>query len=135
MIVRDKIDSPCLRVQSVYSLFIMENGYIQLTLGGPEIKCLLQEGMSVKGSLLAKPLELAHPDTSLAWRTLCTVYLSSGHSPHVGCCGTCSRTGTDEMPTSLRYKSARVSESTQPSQILYGDTVPLALHSSTKVVK
>ena len=73
MIVRDKIDSPCLRVQSVYSLFIMENGYIQLTLGGPEIKCLLQEGMSVKGSLLAKPLELAHPDTSLAWRTLCTV--------------------------------------------------------------
>ena len=32
----------------------MENGCIQLTQGGPEIKYLLQEGMSRKGSLLAK---------------------------------------------------------------------------------
>jgi hypothetical protein len=36
-------------------LFIVENGGIQLTQGGSEIKYLLQEGMSGKESLLAKP--------------------------------------------------------------------------------
>ena len=46
----------------------MENGFISTPQGGPEIKYLLQEGMSGKGSLLAKP---SGPlDTSLAWRTL-----------------------------------------------------------------
>jgi hypothetical protein len=33
----------------------MENGCNPLPQGGPEIKYLLQEGMSDKGSLLAKP--------------------------------------------------------------------------------
>ena len=32
----------------------MENGFISTPQGGPEIKYLLQEGMSGKGSLLAK---------------------------------------------------------------------------------
>jgi hypothetical protein len=43
-------DSPCPNC-----LFIVENGNIQLTQGGPEIKYVLQEGMSGKGNLLAKP--------------------------------------------------------------------------------
>jgi hypothetical protein len=36
--------------------------------GGPEITCLLQGGISEKGSLLAKPL--GPLSTSIAWRTL-----------------------------------------------------------------
>jgi hypothetical protein len=47
-------------------LLIMEKWCIQLTQGGPEIKYLLQEGMSGKGSLLAKPSGPAHLGTSLA---------------------------------------------------------------------
>lgn len=48
--------------------FIIENGCIPPPQGGPEIKYLLQGGMSRKGCLLAKP---SGPlDTSLAWRTL-----------------------------------------------------------------
>jgi hypothetical protein len=53
MAVLDKRQT--LLVQTAYSLFIVENGYIPLTQGGPEIKYLLQEEMSRKGSLLAKP--------------------------------------------------------------------------------
>jgi hypothetical protein len=42
-------------------LLAMENGCIKRTQGGPEIKSLLQEEMSWKGSLLAKPSGPAHP--------------------------------------------------------------------------
>ena len=46
----------------------MENRCLQPPQGGPEIKYLLQEGMSGKGFLLAKP---SGPlDTASAWRTL-----------------------------------------------------------------
>lgn len=44
-----------LLVHTVYSLFIVEDGCMQLTQGGPEIKYISHKGMSVKGSLLAKP--------------------------------------------------------------------------------
>jgi hypothetical protein len=63
-------DSPCF--QTVYWLFIMENGCMPTSQLGPEIKYLLQERMSGKGSLLAKP---SGPlGTSLAWRILFWVY-------------------------------------------------------------
>ena len=55
----------------------MENGCISIPEGGPEIKYLLQGGMSEKGSLLAKhsgPL-----GTSLVWRTLFWAYMTIGH--------------------------------------------------------
>jgi hypothetical protein len=65
-VVLDERDSPWL--QTVYCLVTMENGCIPPSQGGPEIKYLLQEGMSGKGSSLAKPSEPL--DTSLAWRTL-----------------------------------------------------------------
>lgn len=29
-------------------LLIVENGYVQLTQGGPEVKCLLQEGLDTE---------------------------------------------------------------------------------------
>ena len=60
----DERDSPCLSKLFIHG----RKECIQLTQGGPEIKYLLQEGMSGKGSLLAKP---SGPlGTSLAWRTL-----------------------------------------------------------------
>ena len=53
--------------QTVYWLFFVENGCIPPSQGGP-FKYLLQEGMSGKRHLLAKP---SGPlGTSLAWRTL-----------------------------------------------------------------
>jgi hypothetical protein len=48
--------------------FIVKNGCVPTSQGGPEIKYLLQGGMSRKWSLLAKPSGLL--GTSLAWRTL-----------------------------------------------------------------
>lgn len=54
--------------QSVYWLFITENGSIPRPQGRQEIKCILQGVISGKGSLFAKPsgpLEI-----SLVWRTL-----------------------------------------------------------------
>lgn len=42
-------------VHIVYSLFIVENGCIPLPQGEPEIKYLLQEGLSGKGTLLVEP--------------------------------------------------------------------------------
>jgi hypothetical protein len=48
----------------------MENEGIPPLQGRTEIKYLLQEGMSRKGSLLAKLSGLTYLDTSLAWRTL-----------------------------------------------------------------
>lgn len=60
-------------VQSVCLLFIMGNGCIWFTEGGSKIKYFLQEGMLGGGSFLAKPLEPAHLDTSLACRTLYSV--------------------------------------------------------------
>ena len=46
-----------LLVHTIYSLFIVEDGCMQLTQGGPEIKYISQEGMLVKGSLLAEHSE------------------------------------------------------------------------------
>ena len=66
MAVLDERDSPWF--QTIYWLFIVENGCIPPSQGGPEIKYLLQEGMSGKGSLLTKP---SGPlDIALTWRTL-----------------------------------------------------------------
>jgi hypothetical protein len=49
-------------------LLVVENGCKPPPQGGPWIKYLLQEGMSGKGFLLAKP---SGPlDTASAWRTL-----------------------------------------------------------------
>jgi hypothetical protein len=48
--------------------FIVENECIPPPQNGPEIKYLLQERMSKKGSTLVKPL--GPLDTSSAWRTL-----------------------------------------------------------------
>jgi len=67
--VLDERDSPCLSKLLIHD---KNGGCIQLTQGGPEIKYLLQEGMSGKGSLLVKPWR-GHLDTSLIWRTLCSV--------------------------------------------------------------
>lgn len=62
MVVLKERDSPCL------SMFIVENGCVPTSQGGTKIKYLLQEEMSGKRSLLAKP---SRPlGTSLAWRTL-----------------------------------------------------------------
>jgi len=47
-------DSPCLSTLFIYCSS-WKMGSLQLTQGKPEIKYLLQEGMSRKGSLLAKP--------------------------------------------------------------------------------
>lgn len=69
----------------------MENGYIPTSQGGPKIKCLLQGGISGKGSLLAKaswPL-----GTSLEWRILFWAYMTRDHIPLCGKCGLCSRRG------------------------------------------
>ena len=46
--VVDERDSPYF--QTVYWLFIMENGDVPISQGGPEIKYFLWEGMSGKGS-------------------------------------------------------------------------------------
>lgn len=62
-------------------LFIVENGYIQLTQGRLEIKYILQEGMSRNGITLAQSSWSANIDTSLAWRIL--YYMTSGHDCHV----------------------------------------------------
>ena len=67
-LVLDERDSLC----SNY-VFIVENGCIQLTQGGTEIKYLLKERISRKRSFLSKSLGLAHLDTSLVWRTLYSV--------------------------------------------------------------
>lgn len=64
MVVFNERDSPWF--QTVHWLYIMENGCITTSQVGPEIKYLLQEGMSGKGSSLAKPLRPL--GTSLAWR-------------------------------------------------------------------
>lgn len=66
-------------------LLKVKNGCIPLTQGGPEMKYLLQEGMSKKGTLLAKTSGPAHLDTSLACRTL--YYMTNCHELHVGYCG------------------------------------------------
>ena len=51
---------------------------------GPEIKYLLQGGMSGKGSLLTKP---SGPlVTSIVWRTLFWAYITTNH---VSLCGEC----------------------------------------------
>ena len=50
--VLDERDSPWF--QTIYWLFIMENGYLQSPQEVPDIKYILQGGMSRKGSLLAK---------------------------------------------------------------------------------
>ena len=58
--------------------------------GGPEVKYLLQGGMSGKGSLLAKP---SRPlGTSLKWRSVLSLH---DHRSHFLCekCGMCSRPG------------------------------------------
>jgi hypothetical protein len=49
-------------------LFLMENGCMPASQGGPEINYILQGGMSRKDSLLAKPSGLL--GISLVWRTL-----------------------------------------------------------------
>ena len=66
MLVLDGRDSPWF--QTVYWLLILEYGYIPPSLGGPEIKYLLQKEMSRKGRELAKPS--GSPGISPAWRTL-----------------------------------------------------------------
>jgi hypothetical protein len=58
----DKRDSSWF--QTVYWLFIKENGCVPTSQGGPKIKYLLHGGSSGKGSLLAKPSGLL--GTSLA---------------------------------------------------------------------
>ena len=87
-------------------LFIVENGYIQLTQGRLEIKYMLQEGMSRKGITLAQSSWSANIDTSLAWRIL--YYMTSGHDCHVVVI-TSSRTemksGADEILPGLRYEN------------------------------
>lgn len=65
-VVHDERESPWL--QTVYRLFIVENGYVPTHQCGPEIKYFLQKVKFVKKNSLAKPLEPL--DTSLAWRTL-----------------------------------------------------------------
>jgi hypothetical protein len=59
---------------------MVENGLIKpypIFEGGPEIKYLLQGGVSEKGSLLTKP---SRPlGTSLAWKTLFGTYVTTGH--------------------------------------------------------
>lgn len=57
MVVFNERDSPWF--QTVYCLFIMENGCVPTSQVGPEIKYLLQEGMSGKGSSLALGTSLA----------------------------------------------------------------------------
>ena len=52
MAVLDERDSPWF--QTIYWLFIVENGCIPTSQGGPEIKYLLQGGMSENRSLLTK---------------------------------------------------------------------------------
>jgi hypothetical protein len=79
----DERDSP--RFQTVYQLFIVENGCVSA------IKYFLQGGMSGKRSLLAKPP--GPLDTSLTWRTLFCAYVTTGHVSLCGKCGTCSRPG------------------------------------------
>lgn len=53
---------------------------VPISKGKPKIKYLFQGGMSVKGSLMAKPLMPL--GTSLAWRTLFWTYLTI--SPYIG---------------------------------------------------
>jgi hypothetical protein len=71
----------------------MESECIQLPRDGPEIKCLLQEGMSGKGSLLAKPSGPAHLGISLAWRTLFCAHDHRSQFLMWGVVVTCSRPG------------------------------------------
>ena len=52
----------------------MENGCIPPSQGGPEIKYLLKDGMSGKGSLLTKPS--GSLDISLAGREFCLGHVS-----------------------------------------------------------
>lgn len=88
--VVDERDSPWF-----HWLFILKNGCIPTSHGGPEIKYLLQRGMSGKGSLLTRP---SGPlGTLLAWRILVC-----------GKCGTHSRPGN--------WQKARIAEPL-PSQM------------------
>jgi hypothetical protein len=66
MVVLDERDNPWF--ETLYWLFIGENGCVLASQGEPEIKYLLWEGMSGKGSLLTKPS--GPVGTSLAWRAL-----------------------------------------------------------------
>lgn len=67
-------------------LFVVENGFTPLTQSRQEIKYPLQEGMSRKGSLLAKPLgRLSRYLIGMENATLS--YVTSCPNPHVGCRG------------------------------------------------
>lgn len=62
----------------------MENGYIPLLQGGPEIKYRLQEEILGKGCLLVKPL--GRPIGPHLHGELCALgYVTGCHSVHVGC--------------------------------------------------
>jgi hypothetical protein len=62
-------------IHTIYWLFIMENGCIPTSQSGPEIKYLLHEKTSGKGSLLAKP---SGPlSISLPWKTLVLRYMTA----------------------------------------------------------
>ena len=85
MVVLDERDISCF--QTVYQ--IVENGCLSTSQSGPEIKYLLQGGISGKGSLLSKP---SRPlGTSLAQRTLFWAYMNAGRVSLCGNHGTCSR--------------------------------------------
>lgn len=78
------MDSPWF--QTVYGLFMVENGCVPTSQGGPEIKYLLQGGMPEKGSHWLNP-----SGSPLAWRTVfwadvtCVVFPYVGSVTHVPC--------------------------------------------------
>ena len=72
----------------------MENGYLPPPQGGPEIKYLLQEGTSGKGSFLAKPSEPLRDFISMENSVL-------GYVTNMESVDMCSRVGSKEAPTFL----------------------------------
>lgn len=80
----DERDNICLSILIIN--FIVENGCIPALRVGTEIKYPLQEVMSRKGSLLAKPLgRLSRYLIGMENATLS--YVTSCPNPHVGCRG------------------------------------------------
>jgi hypothetical protein len=78
----------------------MHNYTVPISQGGPEVKYLLQGGMSRKESLLAKTSGTL--GSSVAWRTLFWACVTSGHISLCEECGTCSRPGIWQGHLSLR---------------------------------
>jgi hypothetical protein len=107
------------------------NEYVLTSQSVPEIKYLLWERRSRKGSLLANPSGLL--GASLAWRTLFLGYMATGRISLCGKCDTCSRPGIWKGAGSC-LPSQVCTQDSRDSDPLYLTRFPAKLHCPTRAL-